>query len=173
MRRNQGPQRILRPANAFFIAFSLLGALAFNLLPWPDLRLVPDLLALTLMFWCIHQPRRIGVGIAWIFGLTMDAANGALIGQHALAYAFLGFGAHVIHRRVLSFQVWQQAIHIFALLLVSQFLMLAVRLIAGGTFPGWLTFVSTVIAAILWPFMTDLLLAPQRAPDDIDETRPI
>ena len=49
MRRSQGPQRILRPANAFFIAFSLLGALAFNLLPWPDLRLVPDLPAIAEM----------------------------------------------------------------------------------------------------------------------------
>ncbi|MFO7189252.1 MAG: rod shape-determining protein MreD [Pseudomonadota bacterium] len=173
MKRQQQPQRILRPANPFFIAFSLLGALAFNLLPWPDLRLVPDLLALTLTFWCIHQPRKVGVGIAWVLGLAMDAANGALIGQHALAYACLAFGAHVIHRRVLLFGVWPQAVHVFVLLLLSQLIMLAVRLIAGGTFPGWLTLVGIGISALLWPFITDLLLAPQRAPDDIDETRPI
>lgn len=165
--------RILRPANGFFIAFSLLGALAFNLLPWPDLRLVPDLLALALTFWCIHQPRKIGVGIAWVLGLAMDAANGALIGQHALAYAFLAFGAQSIHRRVLWFPVWQQGLHVLVLLLLTQAVMLGVRLIAGGTFPGWLVFVGSAIAAMLWPFVTDLLLAPQRAPDDIDETRPI
>ena len=171
--RRDGPQRILRPANPFFIAFSLLGALAFNLLPWPDLRLVPDLLALTLTFWCIHQPRKIGVGIAWLFGLAMDAANGALIGQHALAYAFLAFGAHAIHRRVLWFPIWHQAVHILVLLLLSQTIMLGVRLVAGGTFPGWPSVIGIALAALLWPFISDLLLAPQRAPDDIDETRPI
>lgn len=171
--RRERPQRILRPANVFFIAFSLLGALAFNLLPWPDLRLVPDLLALTLTFWCIHQPRRIGVAIAWLFGLCMDAANGALIGQHALAYAFLAFGAHAMHRRVLWFPVWQQALHVLVLLVLSQLVMLAVRLIAGGTFPGWLVLVGAGISAALWPFISNLLLAPQRAPDNIDETRPI
>lgn len=167
------PPRILRPANGWFIAFSLLVALAFNLLPWPDVRRVPDLLALVIAFWCTHQPRKVNVGIAWLLGLTMDAANGALIGQHALAYAFLAFGAQAIHRRVLQFPAWQQAIHVLALLLLMQALMLGVRLIAGGTFPGWSIFVGSTIAALLWPATTSVLLAPQRRPDDVDENRPI
>jgi len=173
MIRDTRPHRILRPARSLFIAFSLICALAFNLLPWPDLRVVPDMLALCLCFWCINQPRKVGVGISWLFGLAMDAANGALIGQHALAYAVLAFCAHAIHRRVQLFNVWQQAAHVFVLLAIAQGVMLVVRTIAGGTFPGPLILIGMVLSAFLWPPVSELLLSPQRRPDDVDETRPI
>jgi rod shape-determining protein MreD len=51
--------------------------------------------------------------------------------------------------------------------------MLAVRLAAGGTYPGPWYFVGSVVAALLWPLATLLLLAPQRRPAEVDETRPI
>ncbi len=48
--------------------------------------------------WCsgnVHQPRRVGVGAAFVFGLLMDVHQGALLGQHALAYTLLSyFGDH-------------------------------------------------------------------------------
>ena len=85
----------------------------------------------------------------------------------------LAFGAHAIHRRVLWFPLWQQALHVLILMMLSQAIMLGVRMLAGGTFPGLLFFVGPLIAALLWPIATILLLAPQRAPENIDETRPI
>ena len=57
------PQRILLPAKVGFIALSVLVALALNLLPWGDFPAIPDFVALVLVFWCIHQPRRMGMGI--------------------------------------------------------------------------------------------------------------
>jgi len=62
---------------------------------------------------------------------------------------------------------------VLVLLLGSQLLMLAVRMLAGGTFPGVSFFVGGVIAAALWPLATFVLLAPQRRPHEVDETRPI
>jgi rod shape-determining protein MreD len=156
-----------------FIALSLFVALLFNLAPWPDLRGVPDMLALVITFWCIHQPRKMGIAIPWALGLVMDAGNGALIGQHAFAYSILAFGAQALHRRILWFPLWPQALHVLVLLLASQALMVAVRLVAGGTFPGWWFFAGSVIAAVLWPAVTHVLLAPQRRPEIVDENRPI
>lgn len=167
------PQHILLPVSVGFMIASVIAALAFNLLPWQDVRAVPDLLALVVAFWCIHQPRKMGIGIAWLLGLVMDTANGVLIGQHALAYAMLAYGAHAVHRRVLRFSVWQQALHVTVLLLASQLVMLAVRMIAGGTFPGFSFFAGGVIGGALWPLATFVLLAPQRRPHEVDETRPI
>lgn len=170
-----GDQRehILLPVKAGFIALSLFVALLLNLVPWRDLRGIPDLLALVVAFWCIHQPRKMGIGLAWLLGLVMDAANGTVIGQHSFAYSILAFAAQALHRRILWFPLWQQALHVLVLLIVSQALMLVVRLIAGGTWPGWWYFSGSVIAAALWPAVSHALLAPQRRPESVDENRPI
>jgi rod shape-determining protein MreD len=167
------PQRILLPVNVGYIALTIVLALLFNLMPWHDLAGVPDMVALVLAFWCVHQPRRMGIGIAWFVGLIMDAGNGALLGQHAFAYAFLAFGAVTLHRRILWFSLWQQAVHVLVLLLASQALMLAVRMAAGAAFPGLMYFAGSLIGAALWPTVTFLLLLPQRRPESVDENRPL
>jgi rod shape-determining protein MreD len=166
-------QRILSPAKAGYMALTLVLALLFNLLPWRNVVGLPDMVALVLTFWCVHQPRKIGIGIAWFVGLVMDAGNGALLGQHAFAYAFLAFAAVSLHRRILWFSAWRQAAHVLVLLLASQLLMLAVRLVAGGAFPGLTYFAGSFVAAALWPTASFLLLLPQRRPEGMDENRSI
>jgi rod shape-determining protein MreD len=167
------PQRILLPVNVGYMMLTVVLAMLFNLMPWNDLVGVPDMVALVLAFWCVHQPRKMGIGIAWLVGLVMDAGYGALLGQHAFAYAFLAFGAITLHRRILWFSQWQQAAHVLVLLLASQCLMLGVRMIAGGVFPGPLYFAESLTAAALWPAATFLLLLPQRRPESVDENRPL
>lgn len=169
----QQPQRILLPVNVGFMALTVVLALLFNLLPWRDVTGLPDMAALVLTFWCVHQPRKLGIGIAWFTGLLMDAGNGALLGQHALGYAVLAFAAINLHRRILWFSPWQQAAHVLLLLLACQLLMLAVGMIAGGVFPGLAYFAGSFIAAALWPTTGFLLLLPQRRPESVDENRPI
>ena len=167
------PQRILLPVNVGYMALTVVLALLFNLMPWHDLVGVPDMVALVLAFWCVHQPRKMGIGAAWFVGLMMDAGNGALLGQHAFGYAFLAFGAISLHRRILWFSQWQQAAHVLILLLVCQALMLAAGMIAGSPFPGIGYFAGSLVAAALWPIASFVLLLPQRRPDSIDENRPI
>jgi len=167
------PQRILLPVRVGYIALSLLLALVFDLMPWRAVVGLPDWVALVLAFWCIHQPRKVGIGIAWIMGLLVDAGNGALLGQHALAYAVLAFAAIGLHRRILWFSLWQQAAHVLVLLLASRVIMLAVGMIAGGLFPGIGYFLGSLVAAALWPAVSFILLLPQRRPEMVDENRPI
>ena len=118
-------QQILLPASSKFIAFTLFAGLTLNLLPWHGLLLLirPDFVALILLYWCINQPHKIGLGTAWFFGLLMDVADGSLFGQHALAYTLITFSALILHRRVLMFPLWPQAIHIFPILVLLQLLL--------------------------------------------------
>jgi rod shape-determining protein MreD len=167
------PQRILLPVSVGYMVLTIVLALLFNLMPWHDLVGVPDLVALVLTFWCVHQPRKMGIGMAWAVGLLMDAGNGSLLGQHAFAYAFLAFGAITLHRRILWFSLWRQAAHVLVLLLAAQALMLAVRMVAGGGFPGPMYFAGSLTAAALWPTVTFLLLLPQRRPESVDQNRPL
>lgn len=166
-------QRILLPAKLSFIVLTLALALLFNLLPWRNSAGVPDLTAAVLAFWCIHQPRRIGIGGAWALGLLLDVGNGALLGQHALGYSVLAFLAFAVHRRILGFPLWQQALHLLLLLLSTQLLTLVIRLAAGAGFPGWSYFAGSFVCAALWPVLSFLLLLPQRQAEMMDENRPI
>jgi rod shape-determining protein MreD len=157
---------LLLPVNPVFIWLSLLAALLINLLPWGRWVGMPDLLAVTLVFWNVHQPRRVGVGAAFVFGLFMDVHEGALLGQHALAYTLLSFFAITIHRRLLWFKVPEQAAQILPLFAATHAVSLLVRLMAGAAFPGWTLFIAPVLESALWPLAAFVLLAPQRrAPD--------
>jgi rod shape-determining protein MreD len=167
------PQRILLPAKVSFIVLTVALALLFDLLPWRNSAGVPDLTAAVLAFWCIHQPRRVGIGIAWTLGLLLDVGDGALLGQHALGYAVLAFLALAVHRRILWFPLWQQALHLLLLLLSTQLLTLVIRIAAGAGFPGWSYFSGSFICAALWPVLSFLLLLPQQQPEMTDENRTI
>jgi rod shape-determining protein MreD len=156
------PQHILRPVRLSTIFLSFLGALLLNFLPWTDLRLVPDFVALVLCFWCVRQPRLVGLGVGWTLGLLTDAGNGVLLGQHALAYSVLAFLSLWFSRRILWFGAAQQALHVAALLLASQGVLLLVRLAVGAGFPGWSMLVGPLLGAVLWPPLSWLLLMPQR-----------
>jgi rod shape-determining protein MreD len=158
-------QQILQPVRVSTIIASFALALFLNFLPWRDLRLVPDFVALVLVFWCIRQPRLVGLGVAWTLGLISDAGNGVLLGQHALAYSLLAFLGIWLSRRVLWFGSGLQALHIGIMLFAAQGVALLVRLAAGDSFPGWPIVVGPLAGAMLWPLVTWLLLLPQRRPE--------
>jgi rod shape-determining protein MreD len=169
----RGSDQLLLPVNPLFVGFTLLVALAVNLLPVGRHPAQPDLLAVVLVFWNVHQPRRVGVGLAFVFGLLMDVHEGALLGQHALAYTLLSYVAITIHRRLTWFGLAAQALQVFPVFLAAHGVTLLVRAIAGGMLPGWGVLLAPLFEALLWPLATLLLLAPQRRAPDPDENRPL
>jgi rod shape-determining protein MreD len=48
-----------------------------------------------------------------------------------------------------------------------------VRLVSGGSLPGWQLLIAPTIEALLWPVAVWILLAPQRRAPDPDENRPL
>jgi rod shape-determining protein MreD len=139
------PEEILRPAKPWFVLLSLIVGLLLNLVPLsvPMMTYRPDFLALVLLYWCIQEPRFVGVGVAWFVGLLMDVGDATLFGQHALAYAILAYGAEHFRRRVLRFPLWQQAVQVAAL-------------------PKWTYLAPPLVGALLWPLVSVLLQRPQR-----------
>lgn len=166
-------QELLQPVRPWFIVLSLLWALALNLLPLGRQPWLPDWLMLTLAFWGVHQHIRVGMGMAFVLGLCMDVHQSALLGQHALAYSALMLGTHYAHRRLAWLGLWEQALQLLALFVGAHALQLLVRMMAGGTFPGWSLLAAPLLEALLWPLACWLLLAPQRRPPDSDAERPL
>jgi len=162
-----GPARseeILRPVKPSFILLTLFIALLANIVPLAPAAttLRPDLLALVLLYWCIREPRYVGVGTAWFVGLVMDVADATLFGQHALAYAVLAYAADHFRRRVLRFPLWQQAVQVAALLALCAMIVLLVRIVGGASLPRWTYVVPPIVGALLWPPLSVLLQYPQR-----------
>lgn len=165
--------RILLPVRPWFIYFSLFAALALNFLPtsnWPG---IPDWVALVLCFWCVRESHLVGMGTAFIMGLLMDVADGAVLGQHSLAYVLLAFAASGLARRILWFPLVQQALQVMPLLVLTQVIQAATRLLTGADFPGWGYFIGPFLATLLWIPATFILLLPQYQPVERDENRPI
>ena len=166
-------QQLLLPANPLFIWASLVVAMVANMLPFGRTPWMPDLLALALVFWSVHQPLRVGIGAAFLFGIAMDVHQAALLGQHALAYTALSFFAITMHRRLLWFTVPSQAVQVLPLFAAAHAIELAIRMLAGGVFPGPAVLLAPVIESLLWPLVSVVLLAPQRRAPDPDENRPL
>ena len=159
----------MRPPAPFrLLAGSIIGALILNLLPWSGalLRAHPDFVLLVLLYWGVHQQRNIGQGWGFVLGLVMDVADSVLLGQHALVYVVSIYLAQLLRVRILQLSLLEQALHIVAILILAQAIVILLNLSLGREFPGMLLALSPVLAAVLWPPMDFVATLPRfrRAP---------
>lgn len=157
------PQEILLPVTTGLIAVTVIFALLINLMPLPvrisEVR--PDFCALVLVYWGIHQPRRVGFTVAFLLGLSIDLVEGALFGQHALVYVMQLFAAIALSRRVLNFSLIGQSLHILPLLVGGDLIATAARLLAGDELPVPAHFLGPLIGALLWIPLSALIRLPR------------
>jgi rod shape-determining protein MreD len=134
------------------IYLSLIIAFIFLLLPWSGLalRIRPDFLLLVIIFWLIRAPNLCNVGTAWFVGLFVDLATGGIFGQYALAYTITAFFAVTYQRRLVLFNHTQQLLYVFALLMISQIVILILKTFSGAESLGWSYFLPTLVGILLW-----------------------
>jgi rod shape-determining protein MreD len=145
---------IQRPVSNTFIVLSMLSALFLNGLPWEGvwLMLRPDFVALVLLYWCMHKPWRVGIGLSWAMGILADVADASLFGQHALAYTLLAFGGVVLHRRLQMFDLRQQTIQVFGIFVLTYAIYALVHWQVNG-YVVWPYFLGCLTSTALWaPF---------------------
>ncbi len=164
-------REFLLPVSRSFILFSLIIAVLLEWLPWSGwaLALRPDFVSLVLLYWCTHKPHRVGIGMAWVLGILVDVADASLFGQHALAYSVLAFGGLVLNRRVQMFNLREQSVHVFVLLLVSYSVYAIVHWQVRG-YVVWEFFLGAVTSALLWTPLSlflQLLRRPRRDPNEL------
>jgi len=156
----QSRSEIQRPVSNLFILSSLLVALFLNGLPWEgvSLALRPDFVALILLYWCTHNPWRIGIGMAWIIGILADVSNASLFGQHALAYSLLAFGGVVLHRRLQMFDLRQQTIQVLGIFALTYTAYAVINWLVNGAMV-WMYFLGCVTSTLLWTPLSLLINA--------------
>ena len=130
---------------------TLLLAVLLEQLPWAGwtLALRPDFVLVGVLFWTLHQPARIGFGTAFFLGLLADFQDGAVFGQHAIAYVIGVYLLLFLRLRLLQFDPLRQAAQLFPILLTVQLTVLLV---------GWLAVNPPTGLAMLLPVFSSTLL---------------
>ena len=144
---------------------TVVGALILTLLPLPSwLEIIrPGFLALTVLYWSITAPRAGGITLGWVCGLLLDAFEGPVLGEHALALAFLAYIAVREHQRIRSKPIFQQSLIVFAALVSYEVVLFAIDGWSGHPLTTPLRWVPTLTSALIWPAAAAILARSYRA----------
>lgn len=168
---------LLLPVYAPFIwgtlALAFLISMAINIMAPTMSAWMPDLVLVSVMFWAMHQPRYVGVSVAFTLGLFNDVQQSALLGQHAFIYSLAAYFAIQLQRRLAYFSSSQQAIQLLPMLAGLSALQWLIRWLSDSFVPTWPMFIAPIAEVCLWPLLDWVLLAPQRRPPDQDDHRPL
>jgi rod shape-determining protein MreD len=155
-----------QPSNLAFIWCTIILVWLISLLPWRLWQPAPDLLLLVIAFWCVNEPRRIGMLTAFVFGLLMDVHDAGLLGAQALTYTLVSYGAVTLTRRLMRFDVVVQAIHMLPVFIGAQIVSHLVHAWLVSEWAGWQWLWSALFTVALWPLADVLLHMPQRRLDE-------
>ncbi|MBS1185145.1 MAG: hypothetical protein H6R09_746 [Proteobacteria bacterium] len=131
---------------------TLLLAVLLEQLPWAGwtLALRPDFVLVGVLFWTLHQPARIGFGTAFFLGLLADFQDGAVFGQHAIAYVIGVYLLLFLRLRLLQFDPLRQAAQLFPILLTVQLTVLLVGWLAVNPPTGLAMLLPVLSSTVLW-----------------------
>jgi rod shape-determining protein MreD len=135
------------------LLLSALVALILTVLPLPHwLDVVrPAFLVLAVLYWSVNAPRAGGLAIGFFAGLMLDVFQGPVLGEHALALSLLTYIAVREHQRLRSKPAIQQALIVFAFLIVYEIVLFMIDGWTGHPVTSPLRWVHTVSGALIWP----------------------
>jgi rod shape-determining protein MreD len=134
----------------------ILGTLTLAVLleqvPWASwaLALLPDFVLVGVLFWVLHQPARVGFGSAFLLGLLADFQDGAVFGQHAIAYVIGVYLVLFLRLRLLQFDPLRQSAQLFPILLTVQLVVLLVGWLAVNPPTGLSILMPVLGSTVLW-----------------------
>jgi rod shape-determining protein MreD len=132
---------------------SVLVALILTVLPlppWADV-VRPAFLVLTVIYWSVNAPRAGGLAIGFVAGLLLDVFQGPVLGEHALALSLITYIAVREHQRIRSKPAIQQALIVFAALILYEVVLFMIDGWTGNPVTSPLRWVHTVTGALIWP----------------------
>ena len=103
------------------------------------------------LYWSVNAPRTGGLAIGFFAGLMLDVFQGPVLGEHALALSLVTYIAVREHQRIRSKPVIQQALIVFAALIVYEVVLFMIDGWTGHPVTSPLRWVHTVTGALIWP----------------------
>ena len=168
MAHDVGPESTETIAGAGYVWVTLLLVWILSLLPWRVWHAAPELMLLVITFWSLHDSRRIGMVVAFLFGLTLDVHDVGPLGLQALMFALTVYGAQAMQRRVLRFDLLQQGIHLLPIFVGAKLITVLIGAFLVSAWPGWSWLFSALLTTACWPLVSWILLLPQHRLDDAE-----
>jgi rod shape-determining protein MreD len=137
------------------VAFTVLLALILQALPLPTwLEAVrPSFIGLAVVYWAIYAPHAGGIFAPWLAGIGYDVFKGEVLGQNALAIAFVAYIAMSLHQRLRNQTLIQQSLFVFAVLTLNEFIVWGIQGWSGHAVSTPWRWIQPMIGAMLWPFI--------------------
>jgi len=118
--------------------------------PWLDV-VRPAFLVLTVLYWSVNAPRTGGIALGFFAGLMLDVFQGPVLGEHALALVLITYIAVREHQRIRSKPAIQQALIVFAALILYEVVLFMIDGWTGHPVTSPLRWVHTLTGALIWP----------------------
>lgn len=122
----------------------------------------PEWVALTLIYWSIALPERVGIASGLVLGVGLDVLEGAVLGQNALALMVVVLLSLMLYQRLRVYNLGQQAGVVFILVGINQLICQWVQNIEGLGASSLLFLLPAVSSALLWPVVFHLLRGLRR-----------
>jgi len=134
-------------------------ALILSALPLPPEidAIRPPFLVLVVLYWSIATPRAGGLTLGFAAGLALDAFQGSVLGQHALAMSFVTYIAVREHQKIRSKPFFQQSLIVLAGLFIYEFVIFSIDGWTGHPMTSPSRWLHIATGAAIWPLIAALL----------------
>jgi rod shape-determining protein MreD len=141
------------------ILLTAIVALVLTILPLPGwlLPVRPAFLVLVVLYWSTMAPFAGGLMLGFLAGLALDVFQGSLLGEHALALAFVTYLAVRLHLMMRAKPLFEQSLYVFAALVAYETLLWALDGWTGRAASSPLRWLHTAFGALIWPVVAGLL----------------
>lgn len=123
----------------------------------------PDLVTLLVIYWVATVPSYFGVVFGFVVGITFDLLTGMLFGSMGLTLGIIAFLTMNLRLRLRIYRPWQKFIIIMLLVACSQLIRLWIQMIIGHPPATFLYWLSSIISALTWPLINNILNSFQRS----------
>jgi len=144
-----------RAEGRIILLFTIVVSMILMIVPLPDsIRLFrPEWVLMTLLYWAMALPERVGIGFAWTVGLLMDVMLGGTLGILAFSYALVIYLILNFHLQLRQYPLWQQALIVMSLVLLVS----VIKVIFSPAVASWAIWVPALISTLIWPVIYAVL----------------
>jgi rod shape-determining protein MreD len=122
----------------------------------------PEFICLVVIYWVLHCPHHVGVGLAWVVGLLQDFVEDSVWGAHAMALAFVTYLCLHSYQRLRNYSLQQQTMWIFIFVGVHQLFVNWFQGLDKYETPFHYMISSAILTGIIWPCLIILMGKLQR-----------